>query len=191
MLLPLKWNLRWCVEGIEGSWDLRGGADRRIELYRREGFTYLCTSLLGTGSNTFYRPSHLVKKFLKMSSKPCSKNGSGETSTDDIWLFKDYYIDGQNTQLIFLKKWPLRGWKCHLKLHPAGGFFEPWSFIILKNSGQDLPNEGSNFILRSLEVGHWAAQTQAFFDKIPEITDFGLLQQPQNRARFWICKVMT
>ena len=73
------------------------------------------------------------------------------------------------------------------KLHPGGGFFGPWFFIILKNSHQDLSNEGSNFILSSLEVGHWAAQTQPFFDKLPEITDFGLLQQSQNRARFWIC----
>ena len=51
-------------------------------------------------------------------------------------------------------------------------------FSILKNSGQDLSNEESNFILRLsiLEVGQWAAQTQAFFDKLPDITDFGLLQ---------------
>ena len=41
-------------------------------------------------------------------------------------------------------------------------------FLILKNSHQDLYNEGSNFILSSLEVGH-----------------FGLnQQQSQNRARF-------
>ena len=33
------------------------------------------------------------------------------------------------------------------KLHPVGGFFGPGSFIILKNSHQDLSNEGSNFIL--------------------------------------------
>ena len=45
------------------------------------------------------------------------------------------------------------------KLHPEGGFFGPWFFIILKNSGQELSNEGSNFILSSLEVGHWVAQT--------------------------------
>ena len=38
------------------------------------------------------------------------------------------------------------------KLHPRGGFFEPQSFIILKNSHQDLSNEGSSFILSSLEV---------------------------------------
>ena len=73
------------------------------------------------------------------------------------------------------------------KLQPRGGFFGPWFFIILKNSHKDLSNEGSNFILSSLEVGHWAAQTQPFFDKLPEITDFGLLQQSQNRGRFWIC----
>ena len=30
--------------------------------------------------------------------------------------------------------------------------------FILKNSGQDLSNEGSNFILGSLEAGHWVTQ---------------------------------
>ena len=45
------------------------------------------------------------------------------------------------------------------KLHPRGGFFGPWFFIILKNSHQYSSNEGSNFILSSLEVGHWVAQT--------------------------------
>ena len=48
------------------------------------------------------------------------------------------------------------------KLHPGGGFFGPWFFIILKNSHQDLSNEGSNFILSQLEVGHWVAQTWPF-----------------------------
>ena len=73
------------------------------------------------------------------------------------------------------------------KLHPGGGFFGPWFFIILKNSHQDLSNKGSNFILSSLEVGDWVAQTWPFFDKLLEMADFGLLQQSQNRARFWIC----
>ena len=45
------------------------------------------------------------------------------------------------------------------KLHPGGGFFGPWFFIILKDSHQDLSNEGSNLILSSLEVGHCVAQT--------------------------------
>ena len=40
------------------------------------------------------------------------------------------------------------------QITPRGGFFEPRSFKILKNSHQDLSNEGSNFILSSLEVGH-------------------------------------
>ena len=39
------------------------------------------------------------------------------------------------------------------KLRPGIGFFGP-HFFNLKNSGQDLSNEGSNFILSSLEVGH-------------------------------------
>ena len=57
-------------------------------------------------------------------------------------------------------------------------------FYNLKNSVQDKSNEGSNFILSSLEIGHGVVQKQAFFYKLPEITDFGLLQQSQKRARF-------
>ena len=57
----------------------------------------------------------------------------------------------------FFLKWPLGEGKRPPELHPEGGFFWPWSFIILKNSHQGLSNEGSNFILSSLEVGHWAA----------------------------------
>ena len=49
---------------------------------------------------------------------------------------KDYYIDGQNSQLIFFFK------KCPLG-EEMGGFF-----IILKKSHQDLSNEGST--LKSL-----------------------------------------
>ena len=81
---------------------------------------------------------------------------------------------------------PLRDQNWGPKLHPRGGLFGPWSFIILKNSHQDISNEGSDFILRSLEAGHWVAQTWLFFDKLPEITDFGLLQQSQNWELFWI-----
>ena len=33
------------------------------------------------------------------------------------------------------------------------------NFFDLKNSGQDLFYEGSNFILSLLEVAHWVAQT--------------------------------
>ena len=87
----------------------------------------------------------------------------------------------------FFEKMSSGGGKKDPQITPQGGFFGPWSFIILKNSHQDLINEGSNFILSSLEVGHWAAPTQPFLDKLPEIIDFGLLHQSQNRARFWIC----
>ena len=50
---------------------------------------------------------------------------------------------------------------CYLgpKLYPWGGCLGTWSFIILKNSHQELSNEGSNFILSSQEVGHWVPQT--------------------------------
>ena len=74
----------------------------------------------------------------------------------------------------------LRGTTWGPKLQHRGAFFESQLFIIIKSSHQDLCNEGSNFILSLVEV----AQTWPFFDKITEITDFGLLQQSQNRARF-------
>ena len=64
--------------------------------------------------------------------------------------------------------------KRHPKLHPGDGDFGSWSFITLKNSHQDLSNEGSNFILSSLEVGQWVAQTWPFFDKLLEVADFDL-----------------
>ena len=41
------------------------------------------------------------------------------------------------------------------QITPRGWIF--WTmifFIALKNSGQELSNEGSNFILSSLEIGH-------------------------------------
>ena len=59
------------------------------------------------------------------------------------------------------------------KLHP-GGFFGPWFFIILKNLHQDLSNEGSNFILSQLEVGHWVVLKQPF-GQITYIYKFCLL----------------
>jgi hypothetical protein len=66
------------------------------------------------------------------------------------------------------------------QITPRGWIFWTMIFYNLKNSSQDLSNEGSNFTLSSLEVGH----CEPFFDKLPEITDFGLLLQSQNRARF-------
>ena len=87
-------------------------------------------------------------------------------------------MDGTAVNL-FLADLPTWGGKLGPKLHPGGGFFGPWFLIILKNSHQDLSNEGSNFVLSLLEVGHWVAQT--FFDKLPEITDFGL----SEFAKFW------
>ena len=56
------------------------------------------------------------------------------------------------------------------QIPPRGWIFWTIIFYHQKKSGQDLSNEGSNFILSSLEV----AQTWPFFDKLPEITGFGL-----------------
>ena len=55
---------------------------------------------------------------------------------------------------IFLPGLPTWGGNLGPKVHPRGVFFGT-HFYTLKNSGQDLSNEGSNFILSSLEVGHW------------------------------------
>ena len=40
------------------------------------------------------------------------------------------------------------------QITPPGWIFFDHNFFNLKNSGQDLSNKGSNFILSSLEVGH-------------------------------------
>ena len=42
-----------------------------------------------------------------------------------VYLFKNYYIDGQKTQLIFFEKMTTGGGKKAPKLHPWGGFFGP------------------------------------------------------------------
>ena len=83
---------------------------------------------------------------------------------------------------------PLRDQNWGPKLHPRGGLFGPWSFIISKKSHQNLSNgnEGSNLFLRSLEVGHWDAQTWLFFDELPEITGI-FLKFYKNWVSF--CKV--
>jgi hypothetical protein len=47
-----------------------------------------------------------------------------------------------------MKKIQLRGWDTPERI------FGPQFFIMSKDSHQDLSNEGSNFILSSLEVGH-------------------------------------
>jgi hypothetical protein len=43
----------------------------------------------------------------------------------ELILTKDYYIDGQNTQLICFEKMSTGGGKRAPKLHPRGVFFGP------------------------------------------------------------------
>ena len=47
-------------------------------------------------------------------------------------LSKDYYIDGQNTQLIFFEKYTTGGGKKAPKLHRGGGIFWTMIFYNLK-----------------------------------------------------------
>ena len=76
-------------------------------------------------------------------------------------------------------------WISHLGGQKGDSNYTPG--VNFLDSHQDLSNEGSNFILSPLEVGHWVAQTWVFFDKLSEITDFGPLQESENKAWFWIC----
>ena len=65
--------------------------------------------------------------------------------------------------------------------------------MILKNSGQDLSNEGSHLILSSLEVGHWAPQAQSFPDFLTNYLKLQILatynnlgiEQDSEFAKFW------
>ena len=52
--------------------------------------------------------------------------------------------------------------------------------MIYKKSHRDLSYEGSGFILSPLEISHRVAQRWPFFEKLPEITDFGPLHQSQE-----------
>ena len=54
----------------------------------------------------------------------------------------------------FLRNDCTEGGKKAPKITPRGWIFRTMIFMILKNSHQDLFNEGSNFIMSPLEVGH-------------------------------------
>ena len=133
--------------------------------------------------DNFYHYKHFLRNATICFMKQFQVNEWNLLETSNvIALFMDILI---LDSLIFF--WPVTSlrWKnLGPKLHPGGWFFGPWFFIILQNSHQD---EGSNFILSSLKVDHTVAQTYPFFDKLPWILDFGLLQKSQNRERFWIC----
>ena len=66
------------------------------------------------------------------------------------------------------------------------GFFRLLSFILLKNSHQDLSNEGKLYFepTRYIEVKSLSCSNMAIFW---QILDFDLLQKSQNKAWFWIC----
>ena len=67
-----------------------------------------------------------------------------------------------------LELYQLREGQLGTQITPRGWIFWTMIFYNLKNSHQYLYNEGSNFILRSVEV----TQIQPFVDKLPEIIDF-------------------
>ena len=71
--------------------------------------------------------------------------------------------------------------------YTPGWSFWNMTFYNLKKFTSRSIQWGVILIFEFTSVGRWAAQTQPFFVKFPEITDFGLLQQSQNRLKFWIC----
>ena len=68
-----------------------------------------------------------------------------------VRLHKDYYIDGHSDDLL----WKKFHWGREVR--PPN--YTPGVDFLDHDSHQDLSNEGSNFILSSLEVGLWVAQT--------------------------------
>ena len=83
-----------------------------------------------------------------------------ESPLHQVWqhLGMDFFIYRRNCCQFFLVICPHEAgtWDPNYTL---GVDFLDHDFYNLKHSSQDLSNEGSNFILSSLEVGHWVAQT--------------------------------
>ena len=108
------------------------------------------------------------------------RNGSNVVCVN---LGKDYHIDGQNTQLSLFEKEYLWG----RENYTLGGInVGPWSFIILKNSHQDLSNE----ILSSLEVAHWVTHHKRFLTnclKLQILASYNNLRVGQDSefVMFW------
>ena len=72
------------------------------------------------------------------------------------------YTEQLSCHLFFWQVYSMRR-ELGTQITPRGWIFWTMIFSILKNSHQDLSNEGSNFILSWLEVGRWVAQTWLFF----------------------------
>ena len=66
----------------------------------------------------------------------------------DIFILDSYVV------ILFSDKWTAWGGILGTQNYTPGVDFLDHNFFNLKNLGQDLSNEGSNFILSSLEVGH-------------------------------------
>ena len=111
------------------------------------------------GSYDPWAPSNSIKLYTKVKSQIHG------------WLSE--LSEPLNSSFCFLTSDQPGGGYLGPKLHPRGGFIGPWFFIILKNSHQDPSNEGLNFILNSLEVGHWGLKHSHFW-------------QITTNQRFWL-----
>ena len=80
-------------------------------------------------------------------------------------------------------------WSAHMRHQnytQGVDFFWPWPSLILKSSHQDL-SWRVKLYFESTRSWSLSCSNTAIFDKLHEFTDFGFLQQSQNRVRFWIC----
>ena len=69
-------------------------------------------------------------------------------------LIMDIFILDSYVVILFSDKWTSWGGILGTQITPRDWIFWTTFFFNLKNLGQDLSNEGSNFILSSLEVDH-------------------------------------
>ena len=116
--------------------------------------TYMCTA----DQHHKYAQSELYP-YKPSSTSPfrnyniiCRKRFGKWPNPKTVFLVMDFFIYGRNCCQTFLADLPTWGVSLGPKLHPGVGFFGTWPFLILKSSHQDLSNEGSDFILSSLEV---------------------------------------
>jgi hypothetical protein len=96
-------------------------------------------------------PLHLVFRALNSSQ---NSNVDNILLDLDMDLSTDFLIDGCRIGLFRGARNTTGWWELGTQITPRGWIFWTMIFYNLKNSGQDLSNEGSIFFLSSVEVGH-------------------------------------
>ena len=89
------------------------------------------------------------------------------------------------------------GWSAHMRqelgtqITPRGWIFWTMIFYHKKIQVKIYLMRGQTLFWDHYKLVIELLKHSCFFDKLPKTTDCGFLQQSQNRARFWICKVLT